>query len=408
VEKKFEQLEQDQQASQRKKKRTSGQSTQTTPTATTSSSFFSNTNSHSKPLHLDMSNVRDSYSPPYHLSPGPTTLVRRCSSPRKSSGSNTPIVRSPLGRPHYVDSGTQTEPDEYDAHSTPPVSSPGRRSFIPLTHRLLTRCHQDRLRFAGATQRWAEAGPIPVGKDTQAVKHPPDKPAPPVVNGLGDVEMKDANTVMTPKSRPSVATRRMESQFILPSTPGDAAKSLIQTPGPSPATQNAVVIGNFANGFRSDLRLQLPPSNFSSFAMAGAPESATPTSIQSPSPFDATSTHPSVQTPGSSIAAASPIKKKISLVDYFSRKGSLVPTSEKTQATAMLPPQKSPSRSQSITTASLSSDGQHQAVPDTEGAAQRGIFNTTDVIMKDTSKQPSAPPNIPFTSDELDYTPFQP
>ncbi|KAN0076367.1 hypothetical protein V8E54_006509 [Elaphomyces granulatus] len=404
VEKKFEQLEQD----KRKKKRTSGQSTQTTPTATISkqSSFFSNTNSHSKPPHLDMSTVRDSYSPPYHLPPGPTS-VHRYSSPRKSSGSNTPVFRSPLGRPHYVDSETQTELDEYDAQPTPPASSQCRRSFVPLTQRLITRCHQDRIRFECATrQRQAEVCPMPVGKDMsnissrQAVEHPPDKPGPPVVNGL-DVEMKDADTEMTTaKSRPSDATRAMggsQSQFILPSTPGDA------TPGRSPGVQNSVVIGNVANGFRSDLRVQLPPSNFASFAMAGAPESATPTSIQSPS----TLIHPSAQTPGSSITAASPIKKKISLGDYLSRKGTMTtPTSEKTQAqaTAMLPPQKSPSRRQSITTVSLSSDGRSQAITDTD--AQRDITNATD-IMKDPSKQPSAPLNVTSTSGPLDHARFQ-
>lgn len=381
VEKKFEQLEQDQHAHQRKKKRSS-HSAQTTPNVATSkqSSYF-----HS----------RHSRSPPFRISPG-VASIGRTGSPRKTSGSNTPVARSPLGPPQYVDSAMQTDPDENDIRYVPPVPTPRRQSFVPLTQRLLKRCHQDRVKLE-------ELG---TQQDSSMVNMPPpsspamslDDTASKAHSEKDDIEMKDADTAMTPppKHRASEAGDGVnrESSSVSPTASVETPKPP-QTPWPSTAAHNSPIL---TNGSRSGLRVQLPPTTFPVPPFLSTPGSTVSSVLPSPSGVDSTLSQPGLQTPGSSVTAPSPVKKKLSLGDYLSRRGTLTtPTTEKTQATAMLPPPKSPpSQPPAGSSPPLSTEGtQTQTEPALKAdVPRRESSGPLDVPMKDVPKPPPSPPYV--------------
>lgn len=394
VEKKFEQLEQDQQVGQKKKKRTNGQSTQTTPIAVSSkqTGYFSNPGSNPRALRLDTAAVYQPHSPP-RLSPGSASVPRNALS-QKSSGSSTPSVRSPLYCRSYVDAETQTEIDEHDLQPAPSTPS-YRRTFIPLTQRLLKRCHEDRLKFEGTIeQRDVPVSMAPVSNDDS---HPACAPNPdgrlpgmniqPIPNGLDDIEMKDAETgtTLSKTHPPDMINGTVRSSLLHSRTPNCSVKSS-SAPWPSDPAPSAPFTRN-VNGFRSELRLQLPQSLFSSLPPPLAPGLATTSSLQSPC-LEAASAHPGTQTPGSGIAAPSPVKKKLSLGDYFSRRGTLAtPTSEK-QSTNMLPPRNSPSRP-SVPSFFGSGDSHGLSTSGTE-ALKCGSPSAADVSMRDVTK-PSSP-----------------
>ncbi|KAL2012597.1 hypothetical protein VTN00DRAFT_122 [Thermoascus crustaceus] len=401
VEKKFEQLEQDQTA--RKKKRGSGQSTQTTPTVAGSKQacYFANQGAQSKSLHLDTGAGRQSRSPPSRLSPGSPSVAHNVS-PRKTSGSNTPVVRSPLGRPQYVDSAIQTDPDEHDVRYVPPTPQPRRSSFVPLTQRLLKRCHEDRVKFEEmGRQRDAFAsstssGSRPTSSSTASSDGIAGKP---VLNEKNDVEMKDVHAGMTPSqsgvSETGGQLASPESNSLSPSVPGSGTKPP-PPPWPSTAAHNSIITGQTANGVHSDhdrpdaktSTIQLPPTTISSLPAASTPGTTTPSLPQSTSGLESPLSQPGVQTPGSGVAAPSPVKKKLSLGDYLSRRGNLTttPTSEKTQAqaTTMLPPQKAPV-SQSPAASS--------PTPATKGTQVQ--TNATATVYTEKRESPS-PPDVPM------------
>ncbi|KAI9934740.1 hypothetical protein AWENTII_005736 [Aspergillus wentii] len=351
AEKKFQQLELDQHAStHRKKKRPSGQATTPTVGSSAQAGYFTHQATSIKPLHLDTGSGNPSRSPPSAISPGPP----RHGSPRKVSGSSTPPVRSPLGRARYVDSAIQTEPDADDAPPTSPLPSPRRPSFVPLTQRLLKRCHADRLKFEEKV-----SVSTPFKSDSVAMLSSPTSstrrirhPTPPSSSiDKGDVEMKDLDS-----PTPNVSVRQPQREMDLrddtstnpdldagsPRSVRDSSRPLLPPPWPSTAAHNARLPLN-GHG----INLLAPPTPTNKFAPLAAvsPGSGTASSMSPPSTVDHSS-QLSVPAPGSGITAPSPVKKKLSLGDYLIRRGSkATPTSEKpqAQATAMLPPPKSPS-----------------------------------------------------------------
>jgi hypothetical protein len=376
AEKKFEQLEHDQHSNQRKKKRNSNQSAQTTPTLPSSkqAGYFAPPGGQSKTLLVDTYTGRQSRSPPSRLSPGFPSNVRH-PSPRKTSGPNTPSVRSPLGRPEYVDSAHQTEAEK-GARRMPSPSPQRRNNFGgPLGPRLLKRCHEDRIKVAWTPNR--DAMDVAISPSSHADAQSWAQPTP----KEEDVEMKDADSEMTPpKSRPSEHPDTIRFRPPFPTTPL-----------PSTAAHNTFLPRKGVNGARSDLHVQMPLTSFS-VPSTTTPGSMTPASLASPFGAEPGVT-PVAQTPGSSITAPSPVKKKLSLGDYLSRRGTLTtPTSEKSQsqATPSLPPPQKPVSQPQTATPPLSTDGQaqHAATAAGHGGAQG------DVPMKDVSKPPLSPPYV--------------
>ncbi|KAL1957520.1 hypothetical protein VTO42DRAFT_5746 [Malbranchea cinnamomea] len=358
VEKKFEQLEQDQQHAQKRRKRNASQSQSLAGV----NSSKSTTASMPKTPLLDTTISRRSSSSPTKMSPKVTSSRNN---PRaKTSASNTPRVSSPLGRPLYVDTSVQTEPDESDPQYVPPkpVRRPG---FIPLTQRLLKRCHEDRLRLEELSRVNSSAG-------SQAV-----------LNGTGsmtqllspqrrqeDVEMKDADNATTPpKPLPTSSSDKS------PSSPTGSTDQRPLHSLPSTVAHSISVPRKPSDG----LSLQLPPLPFSQSNHAS--KMSVP-SVQNNPIYKSQDMHP----PSSNITAPSPVKKKITLNDYMSRRGSLMtPTKEKSQP--QLPPvNQTPSSSAD----GSSSPSFSQASKSAESVKPESP-TTPDTVMKDV--QMSSVPN---------------
>ncbi|BCR88073.1 putative PHD finger and SET domain protein [Aspergillus chevalieri] len=396
AEKKFQQLEQDQQAAAhgRKKKRTSGPSTQPGPLGGASSMTGG------KSVQVDTAVGRHSRSPPSAISPGTMAV-----GVRKVSGRSTPSVPSPLRRAPYVDAAMQTDPDEANAEGVPtisPLPSPRRPSFVPLTQRLLKRCHADWVRFEqsnGEKQTPPEHGlqsPASSSAATPGDGQPLLQSASPSVftnQEKEDVEMKgsDSPTPYRPESSDA-----MEVEPSGPPSPTPVSwsnKPQMSPPWPSTAAHNArISLAPLVNGHRTDLHMSLPPPNLTS--STASPGSGTPSTMSPASTMDATSQ----PTPGSGVTAPSPVKKKLSLGDYLiQRRGTMnTPTAEKTQsqANAMLPPppQKSPSQT---------SDNQPDGVPaqpKPDGASEEAKPDdgpvSSDITMKDVPPPDSATPHL--------------
>lgn len=403
VEKKFEQLEHGQQQAQKKKKRSSNTSTQITPTVASS------INSLSKPLHLDTA-VRGSGSPPSGVSPQPRSARGSKSSSRKTPVLGVPKVRDRhREKPQYVDSEMQTESDHNEPRYTPPPA-PRRTSFVPLTQRLLKRCYEDRLRFQDRNrQRDVSGGQTPDHMPSPAspIQHV-DKSSSPMAsmsvrNGTDDVEMKDAPTEVTPPKPPSQNPKEeSEPDSVSPSARSDASSKPPLPPlWPSTAAHNSPVPRNVTNGLRSELRVQLPPPQFSSMS---PPSNHTPSTSSPPiaqSPFSVGSaSQPSISVPSSGITAPSPVKKKLSLGDYLSRKNTLTtPTTEKTQAQSV------PASSQSLSAPQPAGSNPSSMAPtgekdkdgndEKDGVGEKDETSTSpDSVMKDA---PNPPSSLPFT-----------
>lgn len=392
AEKKFQQLEQDQQAAAhgRKKKRTSGPSTQPGAIGGTSSMPGS------RSAKVDTAVGRHSRSPPSAISPGTTMAVGA----RKVSGPSTPSVPSPLRRAPYVDSAMQTEADEADAveemPSTTPLPSPRRPSFVPLTQRLLKRCHADWVRFEQSDkEKQPPSSILDHGLQSPASSSaatPGDgqlslQSASPSVSTnqeKEDVEMKDPDSPTPDKPQPSDA---MKVEPPVPPSVSGSVKPQMPPPWPSTAAHNARIPRSLpVNGHRADFHMSLPPPNLISQSSTASPGSGTPSSTMSSSPAMDTASQPNVTTPGTGVTAPSPVKKKLSLGDYLiQRRGTMnTPTTEKTQsqANAMLPPppQKSPPDNQP--------DGAPSKPPSGNGAPEAARPDgpaSPDVTMKDVS-----------------------
>ncbi|KAL2815685.1 hypothetical protein BJX63DRAFT_155923 [Aspergillus granulosus] len=328
AEKKFQQLEQDQQATNKRKKRVSGQSTQTS----------------NHPFD------RQSYSPP--LSTG------RHGSPRKTSFPSTPSTRILPGRSQYVDSAVQAELDVANGMTPSPPSSK-RPGFTPLTQRLLKRCHTDRVRLEQISLR-QPTSPLSSNmmlEGTMTLTHPgastPTATTPSASGDKEDVEIQDLESPTGSSSaRSQTRNTTIESS---PSYGRGPGKSLPPPPWPSSAAHIARVPAHKATSPRVDTGVHLSANAITLVPSATSPSSALSSAVSSPSTLDPSLQHPAVAAPGAGVAAPSPIKKKLSLGDYLMQRSTLkTPTTEKTQtqATAMPAPALPSERGDSLTTAS--------------------------------------------------------
>ncbi|RAL16433.1 putative PHD finger and SET domain protein [Aspergillus homomorphus CBS 101889] len=317
AEKKFQQLEQDQQTTNKRKKRASGQST------------------HGR--------ERQSHSPPTGALPGPLPGARH-GSPRKMSNSHSiPSMRSPLSSPQYVDSAIQTESDAPIGGSSSSCSS-RRPSFVPLTQRLLKRCYFDRLRFENSTQPVSpQAEPLMSTDSSPRALIPgggqPLTASTPSVSGdKEDTDMKDVDSSTQPSPSPSQKSHQVHLE-ISPSSDRGMVKPPLPFPLPSTAAHNARIPMNPVGQRRPELRVPLSLTTTAPNPPAASPGSA---AVSTLSPTGDAPSQPTLSAlASSSVAAPSPVKKKLSLGDYMIRRGTkTTPSLEKTQAQAprILPP----------------------------------------------------------------------
>ena len=381
VEKTFETLEQDKQPAQKKKKRNSGGSNLNTPTATTSvrdiycdagygadrigqrqlghtSISQPNTPGVLKARHADINhNYKLSGLP---VSQAPNALSHSTSAPStiKREPRPTASAVSLTLRKTYVSSSAQTEPDEEDTerHTRNAAPTAPRKPYISLTRRLLMRCHRDRAKLREEAEAAAVAAAvaatsssdkrlaadIPNGHNVQMedVKDPQPIEMTTTSNILDqDTERKD----VTPISEPMPGQLPPDIPVQKPRPPDHVARSPpepiehptveIKPPPPPlwlshdiPQTKPPTLS---PNGHRlTDLRLQLPPApHFSTTAFASPPIATTPVSATSTipqSPFSINYTPnsypPVFANSGLHVVQPSPIKKKLSLGDYTSRR----------------------------------------------------------------------------------------
>jgi hypothetical protein len=369
AEKKFQQLEHDQQA-HKKKKRNSGQSTLVPQTQAGQSA-------HQAVSVQGHSRSSSSAQPSGSMS-------------RKPSGIGASHGRSPLRRPHYVDSAIQTEP-EADTSVLSAAPSLRRPSYVPLTQRLLKRCHADRVRLEEDSRRLASPSPAafsPLSSSPHGGVYPNVTPLKTPLTEKEDVEMKDSDSPTVVSSGQSQTQEAEQKASTPPSAPRALTKPPLPPPWPSTAAHNALLPGSKVNGHRTNLWVPLPPATHPAGPTVISPGSATGSTVSSPSTLDAPA-QPAAATPGSGVTAPSPVKKKLSLGDYLSRRGALTtPTSEKSQAqaTAMLPPQRPVSdQSTAARDASASVDTLHPEIKATgeAEATKRESLTSPDVAVKD-------------------------
>ena len=318
---------------QKKKKRTSGGSTLNTPIVGSShqlghTSSIPNTPgvlNRPSPSYADAgTSNRYSGSPPPVKS---TNVNRRLNaSPRKTSARNTPSPLSPFPRPAYVDHSVQTDPDDTEQADSPP---PKRRKFSTPNQRLLKRVLEDRARF---DQQRLE------NSTNQFDSTPsPQLPSSAASKSSEDVEMKDAyGPNSSPRYSPTFGRRSSDSSSILRSTTAGVSTPLL----PSQAAHSFAHL-HPPNGQRLQLSTLPPVPSFSNAATPATPIStaspavSTPSVGQSPFSFGAGSNAYHGLSLGA--VAPSPVKKKLSLGDYMSRRSNLAttPTIEKSQSQAL-------------------------------------------------------------------------
>lgn len=390
AERTFEQLAQDNKA-QKRKKRTGGGSHPNTPSVGASVRSakalqvvvnYANPPSQKQLGQLITStsqpNTPDSFSKPNYVnsktsrrrSCSPTSRTLNNSAMRDEASNSVPQGRvsllgisSPSTRParlHYVDSVTQTEQDQSDARGVlSPSATSKRKSYVPLTRRLLQRCHEDRIRLEHENKIMGDEAVEAKGPTLGTAQIPEDSftqsnvpvQTPIHVEGLqqGDVEMKDVDpepTQISINNPPDMTLEKPrppdEPSATFNPSPFDRAPSIKPPPPPWPSSGPEVSIHSSAspNGYRPlNLRVQLPPTPlFSSNINTTTPGSVTNTSTgisiaQSPSTLGSHSYSPPFPSSVTQVVQPSPVKKKLSLGDYMSRKGikAEVPSAEKGQ-----------------------------------------------------------------------------
>ena len=240
---------------------------------------------------------------------------------------NTPLVASPLIRQNYVSSSTQTESEDEDVWYRPPAApSVVKRTYMSLTKRLLLRSQRDRAKLEERRKFFLEhSGGLTTNGIVEAT---PSISAPGQENT--DIEMQNLGSAHPP---PSTHIPEDIASNISHPISGWTATGEIKPPPPWSPTEQTQPI----NGYHSsNLRVHLPSKP--SFPSDPAPNTVlveTPTSAPSQSPF--TNNPPTIIPPfshsSSSLVQPSPIKKKVSLGEYFSRrKGSQTATEMQTSS----------------------------------------------------------------------------
>ena len=229
-------------------------------------------------------------------------------------------------RSNYVDNSVQTDSDpDGDWLSPRNTQSMSQKPYVSLKRRLLDKCHREKLlrdeyRMAQQSaktediQKEKESIPSPLAVTSQfkdmdgdIVMHTtePNSPAP---------EVAISPTVEKPRPPDEIHQESSES-FQIPVSP-------LQPPPPGqnnsptePPKEQPL------NGFRStDLRVQLPPKPVFNGNPLTPTVAITPTMAQSP--LVQTPAFPGVFASALNIVQPSPIKKKLSLGDYMSRRSS--------------------------------------------------------------------------------------
>ena len=381
AERTFEQLAHDNKV-QRRKKRTGGGSHPSTPSLGTSVRSakalqvvenYANPRSQKQLGHLTTSTSQPdtpdvSFKPQYvdwttsqRRSCSPTTgpfqtpNIHEVSSGALQGGDSIPSNTSRSSRPprlDYVDSTMQTEQDHSDAWVVSSSATSKRKHYVSLTRRLLQRCHQDRIRLEHGKKVMGDEAVEAKEKTSGMAQNPEDPPtqsdipvpAPPQAGEQSqeDVEMKDVD----PDPRHSPVSNLPDTTLEKPRPPDeppvtsdpsslDHAPTVKPPPPPWPTSVPEPTCHSPppSNGYKPmELRVQLPPtpifsSNPSTTAIeSGITSSTSNTIAQSPSTLGSHSYPAPFPSSVTQMVQPSPVKKKLSLGDYMSRKSNKAET----------------------------------------------------------------------------------
>lgn len=349
LEKNFEQLENDKhQPAHKKKKRNSGGSNVNTPSAGTSVSTRFNAavlSSAEKSEQKQLGHIATSFSHPNTPSLSTKPQYADASTPRRKSGSpttkssnaharprtgaathvkkrssqpNTPSILSPLIRPNYVSTAMQTDRDDEDDWYQP-LGAPfiAKKPYMSLTKRLLLRSQRDRGKLE-ERRRASTNDPTRIEANGDC-----GELVPPQLHE--DTEMQDAGS-----GQLSLSVHASTDSLLY--TPSNTAELKPPPPWPSNGLQAAAEQSRPINGFRTiDLRVQLPSKpSVPTDSASNTPLVETPTSAAPQSPFVQNSvSYPSLfSSPSSNLVQPSPIKKKVSLGEYLTRRKGSQPATE--------------------------------------------------------------------------------
>ncbi|KAI9840358.1 MAG: hypothetical protein M1837_001659 [Sclerophora amabilis] len=361
LEKKFEQLEQDGEThGHKKKKRNSGGSCLATPLATTSkqlefpSPFTSQPPTphitSKPPNYADVgTSSRKSNSPSSEMRP---TSPHNLSSPTKVSRAHQPSNPSrslhPVDRSNYADSITQTETTDEAWYQKSTLAS-AKKTFIPLSQRLLKRFTADKIRLQES--KTSKSGdmmgsppidvtvpgpPTPHSLPDASKSSSPSSPSNDASQVIHDSEerVKESSSPTIHPVDPPPQKHRPPEPAASPTSEDNPEGSVSDRikPPPLPLETRRPI-----NGFRAaELRVQLPPALHSSGSNLN-PSSSSTTSVSSSSPMVYSPLgsyhHPPSFSPSiiNNVVQQSPVKKKLSLSEYTRSRGSKVetPSSEK-------------------------------------------------------------------------------
>ncbi|KAI9799496.1 MAG: hypothetical protein M1833_004018 [Piccolia ochrophora] len=398
LERTFEQLEQDNQhQAQKKKKRNSGGSNVNTPGVNasvwhkqsvmrrhhtnleTQKPFFHSAGTSGsqpptpaygpKPDYIDSGMTHKPLgSPPFNARYRQNASESPSKPSRRIPTTATPKTVSPVAQNTYTDSCVQTETtlDSEDwFYQSPTVSTRPAKAFVPLTKRLLKRCHEDRVRFEEEKKRADKGGR---DEDVQMLDAPPTLEQIQLAPSPGEVSTKfvpvfspseasasasiseDKTKETGPDSPPTIQTidpnvqkarpphRRQDSEntthmeklHLSDSLPGNESlhkqptnpmsPAQIKPPPPTWPSTNAsssTDAHRSVNGVRTtDLHLQLV-----SAPSVSAHSPSTPSTGNSIAQSPQSSSHPTITLPSAvnNVVQPSPVKKKLSLSDYKQR-----------------------------------------------------------------------------------------
>ena len=353
LEKNFEQLENDrQQPALKKKKRNSGGSAVNTPSTSTSVSIHIIATSPSfaetweqKQLGHTATSVSQPNTPglsskaqygdvstSHGKSGSPTTKSFNASArtrigygvtnvKNRSSHSNTPLIPSPLFRPNYVSTAMQTDhDDEDDWYRLPSNPVIAKKPYMSLTKRLLLRSQRDREKLEERRRA-----------STDNISH---------LEANGEYETTVPPQIHQDTDMPDLSSGQLSlsahaSTDSLMSMHSSSAELKPPPLWPSNGLHVAAEQSRHVNGFRiNELRVQLPSKpSVPLDSDSNTPQMETLTSAIPQSPFVQNSaSYPSLfSNSSSSLVQPSPIKKKVSLGEYFSRRKGSQPATD-TQA----------------------------------------------------------------------------
>ncbi|KAL8694307.1 MAG: hypothetical protein Q9218_001012 [Villophora microphyllina] len=223
----------------------------------------------------------------------------------------TPKAFTPL-RPNYASIATQTDPDGYVDWYQEPVQSQPRKPYMSLSKQLLLRAQRGRFRMEQRILEETRQQEL-LTSSSQASSGEPTTLSQPVEDTeMQDVEQYIGRTAGTMPDNGSVQKPRPPDEQW---TPNEGINPQIKPPPPPQVSNGQNMIG---------LRVQLPSPatqlNIDPFSSSPRDVAQSPVTARSPFNQNSGTYPPLFPTTGASIVQPSPVKKKVSLGEYMSRR----------------------------------------------------------------------------------------